>query len=88
MNDPDDVIDVRGLTKRQVKDKLAALGVEWDAQGSGWVVVQEPAPGTSLTEVPLCRLVFSDSRNTPPVAPKATPATTAVLTALEPTQKP
>lgn len=51
-----------GLTKRQVKDKLAGLGVEWDAQGSGWVVSQEPPAGTAIYEVPLCRLVFSNAR--------------------------
>lgn len=37
-----------GLTKRQVKDKLAALEIEWDAQGSGWVVAQPVAGDTSF----------------------------------------
>ncbi|MDZ4858885.1 MAG: penicillin-binding transpeptidase domain-containing protein [Candidatus Hydrogenedentes bacterium] len=50
-----------GLTKRQARDKLADLGVVWDSQGSGWVVVQEPVAGTPITEVPLCHLVFSNS---------------------------
>ncbi|NUM56082.1 MAG: transpeptidase family protein [Candidatus Hydrogenedentes bacterium] len=64
-----------GLTKRQVKDKLAVLGVEWDAQGSGWVVSQDPAAGTAIQEVPLCRLVFSNTRNATPAEPaKSGPA--------------
>ncbi len=52
-----------GLTKRQAKDELASLGLVWDAQGSGWVVAQEPLPGTPLGEVSRCRLVFSNSKS-------------------------
>ena len=62
------------LFDAEVRDKLASLGVDWDAQGSGWVVAQEPGPGTSLTEVPLCHLVFSNTRN----APTETPAPNAL----------
>lgn len=70
-----------GMTKRQVKDKLAAIGVEWDAQGSGWVVAQDPAPGTAITDVPLCRLVFSNARA---ASPLPDPKSGAKLSALEP----
>jgi membrane peptidoglycan carboxypeptidase len=55
--------DLAGLTKRQVKERLGALGVPWDAQGVGWVVNQEPPAGTPLTDVTMCRLVFSNSRS-------------------------
>lgn len=78
---PGQLPNMVGMTKRQVKEKLAALGVEWDSQGSGWVVVQEPAPGTPLTDVPLCHLVFSNARTTSPVpvadTETSTPATLA-----------
>ncbi|GMU92277.1 MAG: penicillin-binding protein 3 [Candidatus Hydrogenedentota bacterium] len=65
----DQIVDVgalpnlAGLTKRQVKERLAALRVPWDSQGIGWVVNQEPPAGTPLTEVTMCRLVFSNSRS-------------------------
>ncbi len=52
-----------GLTKAQAKDALAKLALPWDAQGSGWVVAQEPAPGTPLANVDQCRLVFSNTRH-------------------------
>jgi hypothetical protein len=71
-----------GLTKRQVKDKLAELQIEWDAQGSGWVVAQDPSPGTPLSDVALCRLVFSNVRNSPLPAPA--PVENAKISALAP----
>jgi len=81
---PGQLPNLIGMTKRQVRDKLAALGVDWDSQGSGWVAVQDPAPGTALTEVPLCHLVFANERSPVPAAPAAPqpagPRTPAVLT--------
>lgn len=71
-----------GLTKRQVKDSLAELQIEWDAQGSGWVVAQDPSPGTPLSDVALCRLVFSNVRNSP--LPKPAPVENAKISALAP----
>lgn len=50
--------DLAGMTKRQARERLAELGLNWDAQGSGWVVSQDPEPGTPLAHVTLCRLVF------------------------------
>lgn len=55
--------NLQGMTKRQAQKELAALGVEWDAQGSGWVAAQDPAPGTPLHDVDRCRLVFSSKAN-------------------------
>ncbi|MBN2308677.1 MAG: PASTA domain-containing protein [Candidatus Hydrogenedentes bacterium] len=52
--------DLRGMTKRQAREELVLLGLQWDARGSGWVVSQVPAPGTPIHEVGLCRLVFSN----------------------------
>jgi beta-lactam-binding protein with PASTA domain len=49
-----------GMTKRQAKIYVDALGVPGEPQGAGRVVSQDPAPGTSLHEVTLCRLVFSN----------------------------
>jgi hypothetical protein len=51
--------NLEGMTKREVRDALAGIGVDWDSQGSGWVVAQEPAPGTALRDVSRCQLVFS-----------------------------
>ena len=53
--------DFRGMTKREAKGLAVSLGLPWDPQGIGRVVRQEPAPGTPLQEVRLCKLVFSDS---------------------------
>lgn len=52
--------DFRGMTKREARERIAALGLAWDAQGSGWVAEQDPPPGTPLSEVTLCRLRFSN----------------------------
>ncbi len=51
-----------GLTMRQVKSKLMTLGLNWDFQGAGRVVLQDPPAQTLLSEVTLCRLVFSNKR--------------------------
>ncbi|MBI5092379.1 MAG: PASTA domain-containing protein [Candidatus Hydrogenedentes bacterium] len=57
--------DFRGMTKRQAQLQAASLGLNWDAQGSGWVVEQDPPPGTLIDTVTLCRLVFSNVKSTP-----------------------
>ena len=51
--------DLGGMTKRQVKEYIDLFGLRWDVQGAGRVVAQEPAPGTPLRDVTLCRLVFA-----------------------------
>ena len=48
-----------GMTRRQAKHKAASLGLAWDPQGAGRVARQEPAPGTPLEHVRVCRLYFS-----------------------------
>ena len=65
------------MTKREAREALIALGVAWDVQGSGWVVAQEPPPGTLLNEVTECRLVFSNNRQTETHHDPAGPAETA-----------
>ena len=52
--------DFAGMTKREAKGLLVSLGLPWDPQGAGRVVRQEPAAGTLLQEVRLCKLVFSN----------------------------
>ncbi|MCX5770580.1 MAG: penicillin-binding transpeptidase domain-containing protein [Candidatus Hydrogenedentes bacterium] len=51
--------DLAGMTKRQVKEYIDLFGLRWDVQGAGRVVAQEPAAGTPLRDVTLCRLVFA-----------------------------
>ncbi len=51
--------DLRGKTKREAQARLAALGVAWDFQGAGWVIKQEPRPGTPVAQVTRCSLVFA-----------------------------
>jgi len=50
-----------GLTKNQARDRLSALGIQWDPQGAGRVASQDPPAGTPLRSVSLCRLVFSNN---------------------------
>lgn len=47
-----------GLTKRQAKLKALELGIDWDPQGAGRVVRQDPIAGTPLGDVRVCKLVF------------------------------
>lgn len=51
--------NLKGRTKRQARQTLAALGVAWDPRGAGRVVEQVPPPGTPLKDVTVCQLVFS-----------------------------
>lgn len=55
--------DFSGMTKHQAKTLAVSLGLPWDPQGAGRVVRQEPAAGTPMQEVRLCKLVFA---NRPP----------------------
>jgi hypothetical protein len=50
--------DLHGMTKREALVKLESMGVKWDTQGAGWVRQQDPVPGTPISDVKLCRLVF------------------------------
>lgn len=50
--------DFKRLTKRQAKLMALELGIEWDTQGAGRVVSQDPAKGTLLANVQVCKLVF------------------------------
>ncbi len=54
--------DLTGLTKRQAREQLHALGVAWNPSGAGWVVAQAPPAGTPLQEVSLCSLEFGARR--------------------------
>jgi cell division protein FtsI/penicillin-binding protein 2 len=57
-----DMPDLTGLSKREARERLGALGIPWDPRGSGWVVAQDPAPGTPLSQVSLCAVEFSTRR--------------------------
>ena len=48
-----------GLTRLQAKAKLLELGLQWDPKGAGRVVRQNPAAGTRMEDVRVCKLVFS-----------------------------
>ncbi len=61
-----------GLTKRQAKEYVDTLGINWDPQGAGRVVSQDPPPGTALRDVALCRLVFSSTDAADAPQPQAT----------------
>jgi membrane peptidoglycan carboxypeptidase len=51
--------DFTRMTKHQAWKKLRELGISWDFTGAGRVVSQSPMPGTPLSQVPLCQLVFA-----------------------------
>jgi cell division protein FtsI (penicillin-binding protein 3) len=53
-----------GMTKRQTKQKAMELKMHWTARGSGWVIYQDPPPGTPLYEVNVVRLVYANERAT------------------------
>lgn len=58
-----------GMTKREVRNRLNAMNLAWDVQGAGWVAEQDPPPGTPLSMVTVCRLVF---KNNPAEVPERT----------------
>ncbi len=50
--------DVRGLTLKAALERLAPLGLKVHFSGFGVTVKQWPAPGVSLKDVKICRLVL------------------------------
>jgi cell division protein FtsI (penicillin-binding protein 3) len=51
--------DFTGMSKRQAKKLAVRLKLQWDPQGAGRVLRQNPAPGTPLDDVDICQLVFT-----------------------------
>lgn len=51
--------DFAGMTRMEAKRVTVSLGLMWDPQGAGRVTRQEPAPGTPLSQVQVCRLYFA-----------------------------
>lgn len=51
--------DFTGLTKSQARTRLADLKIPWAPHGAGWVVAQDPPPGTPLSQVSHCSLEFA-----------------------------
>jgi cell division protein FtsI (penicillin-binding protein 3) len=56
--DPSLVPDVRGLSARAAMRKLTQFGVTTRMQGDGFVIEQEPAPGTPIGEHTVCHLTL------------------------------
>ncbi len=56
--------DFTRMTKHQAWKSLQELGVSWDFTGVGRVISQSPPPGTPLSQVPLCQLVFASEADT------------------------
>lgn len=52
--------DFTGMTKEEAHQRLMELGLNWTPQGMGRVVAQQPAAGTPITQVDVCRLLFSN----------------------------
>jgi cell division protein FtsI (penicillin-binding protein 3) len=51
--------DFRGLGKRTVLDRCAALGIRLQAKGAGLAVFQSPAPGTKIPSGATCNVTFA-----------------------------
>jgi hypothetical protein len=58
---PGTVPDLRGLSAREATHKLARLGLTARMSGDGFVVSQDPAPGTPLESANVCRLTLDRS---------------------------
>ena len=58
---PGQVPDLRGLSAREAAQKLAKLGLTARMSGDGFVVSQDPPPGTPLESATLCRLTLDRS---------------------------
>jgi len=52
------VPDLRGLSAREAIRKLVKIGMNARASGDGFVVSQDPAPGSPLGAGGTCRLVL------------------------------
>jgi cell division protein FtsI (penicillin-binding protein 3) len=52
-----------GLSKLAAKQQAIKLGIQWDPRGVGRVVRQEPAVGTSMKDVRVCKLIFSTTHD-------------------------
>lgn len=52
--------DLSGLSKSQAREQLQRLGAIMDARGAGWVVAQDPPPGTIVEVGMVCGLQFGD----------------------------
>ena len=49
-----------GMTRKEAKEMLVELGMQWDPRGAGRVVEQYPPAGTALEGVTVCQLVFGN----------------------------
>lgn len=58
---PGTVPDLRGMSAREVTRKLARIGLTARLSGDGFVVSQDPPPGTPLGGAGVCRLVLDRS---------------------------
>jgi cell division protein FtsI (penicillin-binding protein 3) len=55
------VPDVRGMSAREAMRKLVKVGLAARLTGDGFVVSQDPAPGTPIDDVDVCRLTLARS---------------------------
>jgi membrane peptidoglycan carboxypeptidase len=62
------VPDLRGLSAREAVRRLVKLGMSARASGDGFVVSQDPAPGTPIDDNGVCRVVLQRWPLRPPTA--------------------
>jgi cell division protein FtsI (penicillin-binding protein 3) len=55
---PGTVPDLRGMSAREALRKLVKVGLNAHVSGDGFVVSQEPAPGSPIDGEAVCRLVL------------------------------
>jgi membrane peptidoglycan carboxypeptidase len=53
--------DLRGMSAREAMRRVAKLGLTARITGDGFVVSQEPSPGTPLDAITVCRLTLNRS---------------------------
>jgi cell division protein FtsI (penicillin-binding protein 3) len=58
---PGEIPDLRGWSARDAMQTLARMGVTARMTGDGFVVTQDPAPGSPLDSVTVCRLTLERS---------------------------
>ena len=58
---PGTVPDLRGMSAREATHKLATIGLTARVAGDGFVVSQDPPPGTPIESVNVCRLTLERS---------------------------